>query len=415
MTVPMIGWVAKDTSSYSFSVSALGPQQYSQQDVGNGIKKGGGKMPSPNPTTTSVPSTPKDVGEWVLAMEAWQKSNGPNTIAQYILDNEPALWNSTHRDVHPEALTYDELMQKTIAYGTAVRQAAPKGEIAGPAEWGWPAYFFSARDQEVGFRAKPDRRAHGDVPLMDWYLQELKKHSDKTGEHLLDVLDLHYYPQTNGVYSHSGEDTSAKGAKRRLRATRSLWDPTFVDESWIADKIALLPRMQALIDANYPGRKISIGEYNFGGERHISGGLALAESLGRFGQHGVHSAYMWTYPAPHTPAASAFSAYRNYDGAGAQFPNKALITQSSQQVSAFAARQEDGQKLVAIFLNLNDDFDAESHIELRGCGAYSHARTFGFDADTPALHALDQGAQAAQKALAPTLPAYSLTVIELTR
>lgn len=414
MTVPMLGWVAKDTSSYSFSVAAQGPQQYTAGDQGNGVKKGGAKVPSPDPKTTSVEASPQDVGAWVRDIEAWAAAHQPHGVPQYILDNEPALWNSTHRDVHPSPLTYDELLHKTVAYGSAVRKAAPKAEIAGPAEWGWPAYFYSAQDAEVGFRIKPDRRAHGDVPLLEWYLQQLKRHSDTTGEHLLDVLDLHYYPQTSGVYGR-GEENGPKAARTRIRATRSLWDPTFQDESWIADKIALLPRMQALIDNNYPGRKISIGEYNFGGEKHISGALALAESLGRFGQAGVHSAYMWTYPAAHTPAFAAFSAFRNYDGHGLQFPDRGLKTQDEQNVSTYAAKDADGKRLVAIALNLNDDFDAAANIELRGCGAYTHVRAFGVDGTSKELHALEQKDHAVQSHIDQLLPGYSITVIELTR
>jgi hypothetical protein len=414
MTVPMLGWVAKDTSSYSFSVAAMGAQQFSQKDAGNGMRKGGGKIPSPPRRTTSIEASPAFVGEWVSAMEAWQAQEHKGSIAQYILDNEPALWNSTHRDVHPDALTYDELLSKTVAYGSAVRRAAPHAQIAGPAEWGWPAYFFSAKDQEVGFRLKPDRRAHGDVPLLAWYLQNLKKHATKTGEHVLDVVDLHYYPQTSGVYGH-GEDVSAKGAATRLRATRSLWDPTFKDESWIADNIALLPRMQSLIDANYPGRRISIGEYNFGGEKHISGALALAEALGRFGQANVLSAYLWTYPPENSPAAHAFRAYRDYDGAGGQFPTAGLATQGDTNLSLFAAQDPKSDKIVAVALNLAATVDAETTITLQGCGEYAHARTFALDASSPQLHAIEAATGSTHNALHQKLPAYSLTVIELSR
>jgi hypothetical protein len=413
MTLPMIGWVAKDTDSYSFSVAKMGAQKYASGDAGNGLNAQGKKLASPSPSTTSEPASPAYVAQWVTEMEAWQKQGHPHTVAQYILDNEPALWNSTHRDIHPDALTYDELLAKTLAYGTAVRHAAPEAEIAGPAEWGWPAYFYSAKDAEVGFRLKPDRRAHGDVPLINWYLTELHHHAQKTGTTVLDTLDLHYYPQTSGVYGH-GEQTGAEGARKRLRATRSLWDPSHQDESWIADKIALLPRMQSLIDSTYPGRKISLGEYSFGGMKHISGGLAQAEALGRFGQGQVHSAYLWTYPDAGTPQAEAFAAFRNYDGAGAQFPDQGLQTSMAQNVSLFAAQGAQDHRLVAIALNLNDDFDADADIELVGCGAYTGVRTFTFDAETPKLHPASAGGRTVGTTVHQSLPSYSLMVIELT-
>lgn len=413
MTVPMMGWVAKDTSSYSFSQAALGKQKYAQADAGNGVDERGQKLRSPNPTTTSLAASPAFVGEWVKALEAYQKEGHAGSVWQYILDNEPALWNSTHRDVHPEALTYDELLERTVAYGEAVRAAAPTADIAGPAEWGWPAYFYSARDQEVGFRAKPDRRAHGDVPLLAWYLRKLHQRAEKTGVHVLDTVDLHYYPQISGVYGQ-GEQTTPQGAARRVRATRSLWDKTYKDESWIADNIELLPRMRRLIAENYPGRKISIGEYNFGGEHHISGALALAESLGRFAEYGVHSAYLWTYPPEHSPAQQAFLAFRNYDGEGASFQNNYVPTDMAPEVSLFASRDAKQDSLVAIALNLQADSDADAEIELQGCGAYTKVRRFALSAG--ATNLTEQlKPTAGAKSVRARLPGYSVNVIELRR
>ena len=92
----------------------------------------------------------------------------------------------------------------------------------------------------------------------------------------------------------------------RVQAPRSLWDPTYVENSWItADStngqaIQLLPRKQAKINATaatygskYTANQISISEYNYGGGDDISGGIAEADVLGIFGQQGVLSANEW--------------------------------------------------------------------------------------------------------------------------
>jgi hypothetical protein len=168
LTVPMLGWVAKDTESVSFPLSVFGEQQYSTGEAGNGKRADGTLIPCDDPERTSVAAPPAFVKDWVRAIGAYDKKQHTHSVTHYILDNEPALWNSTHRDVHPNALTYDELLQKTVDFATAVRSADPHALIAGPAEWGWPNYFYSARDAEVGFSAKPDRLAHGDVPLLEW-------------------------------------------------------------------------------------------------------------------------------------------------------------------------------------------------------------------------------------------------------
>ena len=125
--------------------------------------------------TRQMKWTPEDAAAWVTKIKAADAKRGHKVVFEYILDNEPALWDSTHRDIHPEGSTYDELLEKTIAYATAIRKADPDAIIAGPAEWGWPGYFFSAKDAKAGFKSKPDRRAHDDEPLLAWYLRKLAR------------------------------------------------------------------------------------------------------------------------------------------------------------------------------------------------------------------------------------------------
>ena len=53
-----------------------------------------------------------------------------------------------------------------------------------------------------------------------------------TGRRLLDVFTVHYYPQ-GGEF---GTNTTQAMQLRRNRSTRSLWDPNYVDETWINNK-----------------------------------------------------------------------------------------------------------------------------------------------------------------------------------
>ena len=298
LTLPLLGWVSKDTSSFSFPVTVFGAQ--AQQDpyfpeAGNGMTKGGTPIDPGPATQTSVAASPEWVGRWVKKIHEEDRKAGLRSVDMYILDNEPSLWNSTHRDVHPAALSYDELLKRTIDYGTRVREADPAAVIAGPAEWGWPSYFYSAVDALTKYKLNPDRLAHGNTPLLPWYLKKVREYEHRTGIRILDLVDVHFYPMEERVGGEGG-GTDAKTAALRLRSTRSLWDDTYVDESWIADTIRLIPRLKEWIEQNAPGLGITIGEWNFGAEDHMSGGLAVAEVLGRFGQNGVTAAFYWTYP-----------------------------------------------------------------------------------------------------------------------
>ena len=193
---------------------------------------------------------------WVSEIASAVKS-GKRSVAEYILDNEPMLWHETHRSMRPDPLGYDELLHRTIDYGSAIREADPTAVIAGPRDRALTGYFYSAKDiAQGGPSARIDRRLHGDVPLVEWYLRKLRDQEQTSGVRILDVFDLHYYPQADKVYSDASDPATSA---LRLRS-REAWDKTYVDESWIKDTIALLPRMREWVDRNYPGRAISIGE-----------------------------------------------------------------------------------------------------------------------------------------------------------
>ena len=399
LTVPTIGWVAKDTTSYSFPLSVFGAQQKTDEyrkDAGNGVTPGGKLILASSPERTSVRASPDFEAQWV---DSLVKSGKRLDIV--ILDNEPGLWNETHRDVHPDPTTYDELAERTIQYATAIRKVAPSVRIAGPAEWGWTGYLYSAKDKQAGFHEKPDRRAHGDEPLIPWFLKRVKAEEGRRGVKLLDLLDLHFYPQGQNVYSSAADP---KTAALRINQVRGLWDPHYTDESWIGEPISLLPRMHAWIDQNYPGLGLMIGEWSFGGEAHMSGGLATAEALGRFGQYGVTAAYYWTVPPAGTPTAVAFHAFEGFE----KFSMPTTVT---PQTSLFASRDKAGSHIVLVALNFSPDAAIAADMDMASCGEVLRASARTYTGQGDAFNA--EPASAANALVKVTLPAYSITVVDL--
>ncbi len=412
LTVPTIGWVAKDDSSMSFPVSVYGAQERSDQwkpEAGNGHTKDGKEIKPGPQTRTSIEAPPEWVKRWVQAIRAEDARTGRRSVHEYILDNEPALWNHTHRDVRPDPIGYDELVDRAIRYGSAIREADPDAVIAGPAEWGWLNYMYSAKDSENGF-AKADRKAHGDVPVIEYYLRKLREYEERTGKRILDVVDLHYYPESDDKKTQTDDEKDAW----RIRSTRSLWDPDYVDESWIHEKIRFLPRVEEWIAKDYPGRGFSIGEWNFRGEDRMSGGLATAEALGRFAQYGVTSAFYWTFPPPNSPTLLAFLAYRNFDGKGGRFLDWSLPTSEPADAPAsfFASRDEDGKHLVVVALNFSRSEALAAQIDVSSCGEVSTRQSYSV---TTGAKAIAPGTSVAGSAssLEEILPPYSITVIDI--
>ena len=366
VTLPLIGWTPKARAvACGFSVAKYGAQQSTdpwQPDCGNGIKPDGTAITGNSPTDTSTQISPDFVKAWINHLTGKYGTAAGGGVAYYDLDNEPMLWNSTHRDVHPQPTSYDEMRDLTYQYASAMKAADPSAQTLGPVSWGWCEYFYSALD---GCSIGIDYQSHGNTPYVAWYLQQMQAYEQNNQLRILDYLDLHYYPQANGVALSSAGDSSTQAL--RLRSTRSLWDPSYTDESWINTAVRLIPRMRDWVNTNYPGTKLSISEYNWGGLENINGALAQADVLGIFGREGLDLATLWDPPTETQPGSFAFRMYRNYDGAGHGFGDVSVQATSADQslLAVYAAERSADNALTFIVINKSPS-DLTSEISLAG-------------------------------------------------
>ncbi len=349
LTVPTIGWTTKDREvGWGFSVEKYGPQRSTaavdgRPDAGNGEHPNGDWMePINDPHDTSVEIGPDFVVDWIEHL----KNNG-DKVNFYALDNEPEIWYVTHRDVRPEPTTYDDLWSMTKEYGSAIKAADPDAQIFGPVSWGWCAYFYSSADQCAD---GPDRQSHGGLPFLEWYLKQLQdyENEDPNGTQLVDYLDIHFYPQEDGI---AGDNESSYVQKRRLQSLKSLYHPTFVDNSWIQEPIRLIPRMKEMIAEYNPDMKLAITEYNFGNGDGLTAGLAQAEALAIFGREGVDLATRFGNFRAGTPIEDAFAMYLNYDGQGSKIEGTSVKTTTSNvdAVGAYTIEGTNGEMYVLLF------------------------------------------------------------------
>ena len=187
--------------------------------------------------------------------------------------------------------------------------------------------------------------------------------SARAGKRLLDYVDVHYYPQVQadgqGVYA--GKSHSRAMRAIRLLSTRGLWDPYYRDESWIGEAVALLPRVRAWVAKENPGTRLAIGEYSWGGDDDPSGAIAQVEVLGIFGRENVDAAFFWAGSSG--VQRFAFQLYRNPDGSGHGFGNRALSCESNtaDRLGAFAALRDDGALTVVL---VNKDLDRPAEVRL---------------------------------------------------
>jgi len=410
ITLPMIGYVAKDGNQ---STCGYDKAKYPTQDAwdtasgypdcGNGFNAGVPIVNDPLDTSTAV--TQSFAGAWVAHLVANHGASTAGGVKFYALDNEPGLWHETHRDVHPTPFSYDESYNSGSAYAAAVKAVDPDAMILGPVQDGWTRYFYASYVSQA--QADADRNNHGGVDFVPWYLQQMSAYEQAHGTRLLDYLDLHFYPQ-NGVDQSPAGDAANQAL--RLRSVRALWDPTYQDESWIGGAgiddgiVQLIPRMHSWVNASYPGTKLALTEYNFGGLEHINGALAQADLLGIFGREGLDLATLWAYPSQTIngkevdydvfdtlPGAYAFRMYRNYDGAGSMFGDTSVSASSSDQsqLSVYAAQRTGDSSLLLMILNKTMTTSVTGAVNLAGFVPAASAQVYRYsDANLNAIASL---------------------------
>lgn len=314
----------------------------------------------------------------------------PNGVKAYCLDNEPGLWVETHPRIHPTKVGCQELIDRSVALSSAVKDVDSVARIFGPALYGFGAFY--------NLQSAPDwsavKSGHSYSWFIDYYLDEMKTASNNQGRRLLDVLDLHWYPEAQdadgvritedpGVYTQTN-------AEARIQAPRSLWDPDYVEKSWIGQwyrsYLPLLPKVIQSINSYYPNTKLAITEYNYGGTDHISGGIAMADVLGIFGKYGLYFASYWGGRDIYISAA--YRIYRNYDGNNSTFGDTHILASMSDKVNSSiygSMNAADATQIHLVVLNKNYTQPISGVFNITSPTPFSSAQVFAFDAGSAAI------------------------------
>jgi hypothetical protein len=401
-TMPMLNWVAKEAEqgsslpNWSFSVATFGPQcstDYWNPDAGNGLKAGstGNCSTSTVPVTSNavttayypLANTPADCpsgtndGTTCLDRETWAQAlatafgnntcNVPYTEITscrfYDMDNEPEIWDGSHRDVHPNHPGYTELSNLFEAQGTALKTWDPGAVRFGPITCCWN-YLWTAGP------SGDDKNAHAGIDYAPWWLNQINWLDQINGARTLDVFDIHAY---------FGDNVSTNGLTNpQIRAevgkyVRTYWDPTYYNAGDDADWITttqpnrgvtfLIPRLKALVNGIYPGTPLSFTEWeSFFNEWEFATALSDADAFGVMGREGLSFSTRWGGPdatdtstnEPH-PNYESFQLWTNYDGARHGFGTLSVSDQSPgispDLFVSYAALNASADKLTVMVLN----------------------------------------------------------------
>ena len=417
ITVPMAGYVAADRNGGGASGGdvALSPNFLQTRFRESLPRKNAAFSLTPGFSNTRVYQD-----EFVHWVENVARQN-PSQPIWYALDNEPDLWAETHprlrQHLSNPRTTYTELRDRTVAYAGAIKDVAPGTIVFGAVNYGWGGYR--------NLQQAPDAASHQPTDFHQWFLSRMNQAHQQHGRRLVDALAIHYYSEARDannvrIIGGSQSNPTRQSIDTRVQAARSLYDPTYVENSWITRDslrgaaINLLPRTLGDIEAFYPGTKLAITEYGFGGAEHISG----AESLGAFGSHGVFAASWWLGD-PAGPSfryvRGAMDMYLSFDGQGGRFGDLSIGASTSDisRSAIFASRDSrDPSRIVLIAINRTAGA-LGAMIDLNLAGLMSQAPVYQLTSAGPApVYA--GSLSISGSGFDYTMPAYSVSTIVLT-
>lgn len=317
-------------------------------------------------------------------VERYGDASTPTGIKGYSLDNEPALWSHTHPRIHPAQPTCREIIDRSVALASAIKDVDPCAEIFGPVLYGFSAF--------ENFQSAPDWSSvrNGYEWFLDYYLDQMSQASERQRRRLLDVLDLHWYPEAKGGGNRITDSLSSysrANAEARMQAPRTLWDPDYIEDSWIGQwrqsYLPILPKILDSIDSYYSGTKLAITEFNYGAPEHFSGGIAMADVLGIFIKYGLYMSNYWGDDGDYVSAA--YKIYRDYDGNNSTFGDTKVeaVMSDKQNSSIYASVSRiNDSKLHLIVINKNFDYSINAIFNINSRTNYISARVWAFDSSS---------------------------------
>ncbi len=333
-------------------------------------------------------------------------------VSGYILDNDGSLWAERNPYIF-DKVKIDDYIEKTAEAAKVVKETDPDAVVFGGG--------FEGMASLVDFRNESMwRKIDGEYSwFLDYYLAQMKLEEHRNSSRILDVLDIHYYPEyttEDGSYVYLSNTAEANDI--RLDYVRSLYDGSYSGGGESISRYKqfypLFPTIQASINQYYPGTKLSVSEYDFGGGNNISGGIAQAEALGVFAEYGVYLAALNPQGYDTRYQTAAIRLFTDYDGNGSGFKDTSVRSRSTddENTSSFASVAEDGSMTVVL---INKDKENSRHfaLEITSDNVYSGGNIYGFNKNSPAVKLVGTAEFVGEHDIRCTVEPMSVVIVEL--
>jgi len=377
ITLPMAGYVANDMNGTTVETWESAPS--------NRWAVVENQKPSAFSLTPDLNDGVVYVDEFINFLQVqYGNSSSPTGVKAYLLDNEPGLWTSTHPRLYTGSINCTDHLIKSLSLARRVRALDPQAKIIGPEAYGYNEY--------VSFQGAVDWSTYSSTysHYLALYLDSMKVASTQSGNRLLDVLSVHWYPD---VYAGSvfSQDISPAIVHERMQIPRSLWDSSYVENGWIgqwfSQDLPILPKLKSLINTYYPGTELGVTEYDYGGDTHISGGIAQVEALGAFAQTGIHYATKWGEISEYSLAG--FQLYRDVaEPFGDQLVKSASSDKEHSSIFSSIYGTND-EELHLIVTNKSVDSTIMAQFAIAAASSYDSIRVYFFDSNSSGIQTQD--------------------------
>lgn len=257
-------------------------------------------------------------------LEHWFGAKGlglnKNKVQYWNMDNEPEIWEGTHDDLMPKQLLAEDFMQKYFAIAKKARAIYPAIKLVGPVvanEWQW--YNWSG---------KPISADGRNYPWLEFFIKRVAEEQKVTGVKLLDVLDIHFYPETNTAeeivqlhrvfFDRSFVYSGANG----VRNVNGSWDTS-------QNKEYILARVNDWLDKylglNH-GVKLGVTEIGIQGNDPNVTAVWYASTMGEFMKNGVEIFTPWSWKVGMWETLHLFSRYNKTMSIKGESSNETLVS-----------------------------------------------------------------------------------------
>lgn len=294
----------------------------------------------------------------VRILDSWFGPGGlgldSTRIRYWSMDNEPEIWNGTHDDVAPTQPSAEDFMQSYFAVAKKARTKFPAIKLLGPVpanEWQW----YNYNGGKIDYKGKS-------YTWLEYFILRVGEEQKATGIRLLDVLDIHFYPeeanpadivQLHRVYFD--RDYEYPGANGVHKVGASNWD-TSIKKEYIFGRCA--DWLNQYMGPNH-GVTFSVSETGIKSDSPTLTAIWYASTLGEFARQGVEVFTPWDWKTGMYEVVHLFSQY----GKELYIPS---ISTDEEFVSAYPMVNKSKDSMTVFIVNRSLNLAKNTTVNLSG-------------------------------------------------